>query len=123
VLQLRVFGSATNVGEIAARIREIPGSRHVTRSGDGSVGRPLVTVDLVDDAVDTELEHVRQMGLPSGDVILGRLDAIGRSVARPPLSSVVWADLLSQANLTRAPWLATSRSWPPRGSSPPSVYL
>jgi len=68
VLQLRVFGSSTQLGEIAARIREIPGSRHVIRSGDGSAGQALVTADLVDDAVDTALEQVQQLGVPSEDV-------------------------------------------------------
>jgi hypothetical protein len=43
------------------------------------------------------------MGVPSHEIILVRLDAIGRSVARDPLSSVVWADLLSQATLNTRP--------------------
>ena len=103
MLQLRVFGSSTDVGEIAARMGEIPGSRRVIRSGEGSVRQALVTADLVDDAADTALEQVRQMGVLSEDVILVRRDAIGKSVDRDPVSSVVWADLLSQANLNRRP--------------------
>ncbi len=99
MLQLHVFGSSTEVGEIAARIRETHGSRQATRSGDGSVGHALLTADLVDDPVDTALEQVRQMGVPSEDLILGRLDAIGRSVVRLPISTVVQADRPSQANL------------------------
>ena len=43
------------------------------------------------------------MGVPSEDVMLVRLDAIGRRVGQDPLSSVVWADLLSQANLNARP--------------------
>ena len=43
------------------------------------------------------------MGVLSEDVILVRRDAIGKSVDRDPVSSVVWADLLSQANLNTRP--------------------
>jgi hypothetical protein len=91
-VQLRVCGSSTAVGELAARIQRMPGSRHVIRSGDGSVGQALVTADLVDDAVDSSLECVRQMGVPSKGVMSVRLDAIGRSFARQPFP---WADLQS----------------------------
>jgi uncharacterized hydrophobic protein (TIGR00271 family) len=103
MLQLRVFGSSGDMGEIAARIREIPGSRHVIQSGDGAAGPALVTAELVDDAVDGALKQVRRMGVPAEDVILVRLDAIGGSLSRHPLASVVWADLVSQANLNARP--------------------
>ena len=52
MLQLRVFGAAPVVAELAARIQDIPGSRHVIRTG----GEPaVVTADLADDAVDRAL--------------------------------------------------------------------
>jgi hypothetical protein len=98
-LQLRVFGSSTDVREVAARSKRVLGSRRLIGSGDGSVGRALVTAERVGDPVDSWLEYIRQMRMPSEDVMSVRLDAIGRSVARAPLSSVVWPDLLSQTAL------------------------
>jgi uncharacterized hydrophobic protein (TIGR00271 family) len=104
VLQLRVFGASRQLADIAACLQEIPGSRHVVRTGDGADGNAFVTADLVDDAVDRALEQVRRMGVPSEDVVLVRLDTIGPAAAQRPLSSVVWADLLSQAGANARPF-------------------
>jgi len=103
MLQLRVFGTAPAIAEIAAGIRDIPGSRHVIRTGNGDGEPAVVTADLADDAVDRALEQVKRMGVPTDDVVLVRVDTIGPSVAQRPLASVVWADLLSQANANARP--------------------
>jgi uncharacterized hydrophobic protein (TIGR00271 family) len=104
VLQLRVFGSSAAMAVVAERLQEIPGSRHVICSGDGASGNAVVTADLVDDAVDRALEQVKRLGVPSEDFTLLRLDTIGPSAAQRPLASVVWADLLSQANVNARPF-------------------
>jgi uncharacterized hydrophobic protein (TIGR00271 family) len=103
VLQLRVFGGPRELEDVAERLGEIPGSRHVIRTGDGERGKALLTADLVDDAVDEALAHVNRLGLPADDVVLVRLDTIGPGVAQRPLASVVWADLLSQAGANARP--------------------
>ncbi|HEY2655159.1 MAG TPA: DUF389 domain-containing protein [Solirubrobacteraceae bacterium] len=103
MLQLRVFGAGPVVAELAARIQEIPGSRHVIRTGDGDGGLALVTADLADSAVDRALEHVKQMGVPADDVVVVRVDTIGPSAAQRPLASLVWADLVSQADANARP--------------------
>lgn len=104
MLQLRVFGTSSQMADVVERLEQIPGSRHVIQTGDGRLGRALVTADLVDDAVDRILEQVRQMGLPAEDVVLVRLDSIGPSVSQRPLASVVWVDLLSQAGANARPF-------------------
>jgi uncharacterized hydrophobic protein (TIGR00271 family) len=103
MLQLRAFGPATSIAELADGLERIPGSRHVVRTGDGRPGRALVTADLVDDAVDRALIQVNRLGLPAEDVVLVRLDTIGASAAQRPLASLVWADLLSQAGANARP--------------------
>jgi uncharacterized hydrophobic protein (TIGR00271 family) len=103
MLQLRVFGTAPVVAEIARRIQDIPGSRHVIRTGNGVDEPALMTADLADNAVDRAIEEVKRMGVPPEDVVLVRLDLIGPSVAQRPLASVVWADLVSQANANARP--------------------
>jgi uncharacterized hydrophobic protein (TIGR00271 family) len=103
MLQLRVFGTAPVVAEIAGRIQDIPGSRHVIRTGNGVDEPALMTADLADNAVDRAIEEVKRMGVPPEDVVLVRLDLIGPSVAQRPLASVVWADLVSQANANARP--------------------
>jgi uncharacterized hydrophobic protein (TIGR00271 family) len=104
VLQLRVFGSSQELADVARRLQDIPGSRHVMRVGDGNDGRALLTADLVDDAVDEALRQVNRLGLPADDVVLIRVDTIGPAAAQRPLASVVWADLLSQAGANARPF-------------------
>ncbi len=104
MLQLRVFGAAPAIADVAARLQGIPGARHVIRTGDRDGGQAVVMADLVDDAVDRALDQVNRMGLPADDIVLVRLDSIGQSLAQRPLASVVWADLLSQAGANASPF-------------------
>jgi uncharacterized hydrophobic protein (TIGR00271 family) len=89
--------------DVAKRLEEIPGSRHVIVTGGDASKTVLVTADLVDEAVDRALSHVKRLGFPPEDVVLLRLDSIGPSVAQPSFASVVWADLLSQAGVNARP--------------------
>jgi uncharacterized hydrophobic protein (TIGR00271 family) len=104
VLQLRVFGPPGLIADVANQVRTLPGARHVMLTRDGASGSALVTADLVDEAVDQALTHLRGLGLPSEDVVLLRLDSIGPAAAQRPLASVVWADLLSQAGQNARPF-------------------
>lgn len=104
MLQLRVFGHSPAIANVARRLEEIPGSRHVIRSGDGDAHEAVVTADLVDDAVDRALEQIKRLGVPAEDVTLVRLDSIDQTAAGRPLASVVWADLLSQAGRNARPF-------------------
>jgi uncharacterized hydrophobic protein (TIGR00271 family) len=103
VLQLRVFGPPSVIGGVAEELQNLPGARHVTLTTDGTAGKAVVTADLVDDAVDSALGRVGQLGLPPEDVIVLRLDTIGAAAAQRPLASIVWADLLSQAGVNARP--------------------
>lgn len=103
MLQLRVFGAAPAMADVADRLQAIQGSRHVIQTGNGDRGQAVVMADLVDEAVDRALEQVKRMGVPPEDVVLVRVDSIGPSVAQRPLASVVWADLLNQAGANARP--------------------
>lgn len=95
------------MADVAQCLHEIPGARHVIRTGDGDSGESgeaLVTADLVDDAVDRALQQVRRLGVPADDVILVREEAIGQAARQRPLATVVWADLLSQAGANARPF-------------------
>jgi uncharacterized hydrophobic protein (TIGR00271 family) len=104
VLQLRVFGASELIAELTNQLEGIDGARHVIVSGNGGAsGKALVTADLVDDAVDQAIERVKRLGLPSEDVMVLRIESIGAAAAQRPLSSVVWADMLSQAGANARP--------------------
>jgi uncharacterized hydrophobic protein (TIGR00271 family) len=103
LLQLRVFGAAPAMIEVADRLQELSGSRHVMRTLDGGSDRAVVTADLSNDAVDGALAQVRGLGVPREDIVVIRLDEIGPAIASRPLASVIWADLLSQAGANARP--------------------
>jgi hypothetical protein len=103
VIQLRVFGHSRVLDDVVRQLAMIEGARHVILTGDGAAGVALLTADLVEDAVDQAVALVKRAGLPSEDVVLVRLDAIGPAVAQRPLASVVWADLLNQAGANARP--------------------
>jgi uncharacterized hydrophobic protein (TIGR00271 family) len=104
MLQLRVFGPPPAMADVAGRLEDLPGSRHVIQIGDGGSGRAVVTADLVDDAVDTALDQVKRLGISTEDVTLVRLDSIGPDMAQSTLSNVIWSDLLSRAGTNSRPF-------------------
>jgi uncharacterized hydrophobic protein (TIGR00271 family) len=97
VLQLRVFGAAPLMTEVAERLSALPDARHITWTEARDRGdRALVTADLEPDAADPALEAVRGAGVPSADVELLRMESISPGHPRRG-ASLIWADLLGQA--------------------------
>jgi uncharacterized hydrophobic protein (TIGR00271 family) len=97
VLQLRVFGVAPLVAEVAERLAALPGARHITwTEARDRGGGALLTADLEPDAADPALEAVRKAGVPSAEVELLRLESISPGHPRRG-ASLIWADLLGQA--------------------------
>lgn len=103
MLQLRVFGTDATIERAARELEGLAGCRHVMRTTDGTTRSALVTADLTSDAADAALAGMRRLGIPNDDVDLLRLDSIGPSAASRPFTSVVWADLLSQAATNARP--------------------
>src|SRR5271166_6583343 len=98
MLQLRVFGDSPAMGDVAERLGALAGVRHVSTSG-GHDGNALVTADVSATSADAALEMVRAAGVPSEDISLLRLDAIGPASASDEPVALIWADLLGQARV------------------------
>jgi uncharacterized hydrophobic protein (TIGR00271 family) len=99
MLLLRVFGDSASMGEVAERLGAYPGARHVSVTDRGHDGNALVTADVAAAVADAALEMVRGLGIPTADISLLRLDAIGPAAAAEESVAVVWADLLGQARI------------------------
>jgi uncharacterized hydrophobic protein (TIGR00271 family) len=98
VLQLRVFGAAPAMTEVAERLSALAGARHITWTDvRDHAGAALVTADLHPDAVDPAMEAVRDLGVPAEDTALLRLESINPGTPRRKGVNLVWADLLGQA--------------------------
>jgi uncharacterized hydrophobic protein (TIGR00271 family) len=103
VLHLRVFGKVEVIVEVASCLREAQGSTHVVFTQDDMSEGALVTADLAADAVDPTLAQLERLGVSGEDVAVLQLDAIGPRLARQPLATVIWADLLGQAGANARP--------------------
>jgi uncharacterized hydrophobic protein (TIGR00271 family) len=99
MLHLRVFGGSSEMRDVAERLRDLPGARHVTVADTGGAGTALVTADLRSDAADTALDMVHDLGIPADDISLLRFDAIDPASAATESVALVWADLLGQARV------------------------
>ena len=98
MLQLRVFGAAPAMTEVADRLSALAGARHITWTDvRDRAGAACVTADLHADAVDPAMEAVRGLGVPAEDMALLRLESINPGSPRRKGVSLVWADLLGQA--------------------------
>jgi uncharacterized hydrophobic protein (TIGR00271 family) len=103
MLQLRVFGAAPSIAEVADRLDALPGSRHVLSTEDSRSGNAVVTADIRSDAADGALEALHRLGVAAEDIELLRLESIAADGARRPMAGVVWADLLDQAGANARP--------------------
>src|SRR5215831_18267108 len=99
MLQLRVFGGSSAVGEVAKRLGDMPGARHVSVVDGAREGSALVTADVGASVADGALQMVRAAGIPAEDISLLRLDAIGPAAGADEPVTLVWADLLGQARV------------------------
>ena len=99
MLQLRVFGESSAVGEVAKRLGDMPGARHVGVVDGARKGSALVTADVGASVADGALKMVRAAGIPAEDISLLRLDAIGPAAGADEPVTQVWADLLGQARI------------------------
>jgi hypothetical protein len=99
MLQLRVFGDSSTMGEVAERLGAVADARHISVTAGPRDGDALVTADVGAAAADGALEMVRGVGIPARDISLLRLDAIGRASAHDEQVALVWTDLLGQARV------------------------
>jgi uncharacterized hydrophobic protein (TIGR00271 family) len=99
MLQLRVFGESSAVGEVAKRLGDMPGARHVSVVDGVREGSALITADVGASVADGALQMVRAAGIPAEDISLLRLDAIGPAAGTDEPVTQVWADLLGQARV------------------------
>jgi uncharacterized hydrophobic protein (TIGR00271 family) len=98
VLQIRVYGTRSEMAEVETRLAALPGSRHVIRTPSDGTDATVVTAEVGGrGAADTALATVRRLGVGEDDVELLRIDTIGTATSENPLGNVVWADVLGQA--------------------------
>jgi uncharacterized hydrophobic protein (TIGR00271 family) len=92
--------------EVAARLHDLPGLRHLVRSGNGDTTTTLVSADLDDEAADHALRVLQALEIPARDIVLIRMDSVGPEAGARALSTVIWTDLLGRSRENARPFAA-----------------
>src|SRR5262249_32514801 len=106
MLQLRVYGDPSTMTVAAARLRALPGTRHVSLVETAPDASALVTADVRADAADQALATLDELDVAADDIALVRLDTIapGIGTGSSEITAVIWADVLGRARVqARAP--------------------
>jgi uncharacterized hydrophobic protein (TIGR00271 family) len=102
MLQLRVFGPTTTLGEVASELRRQGYVRHLVLSPSDTADRGLLTADIEPDFADQVLSTAEAAGVPPVDATVLRLEEITPPRGRPA-ASLVWADMMGQARRNARP--------------------
>ncbi len=97
MLQLRVHGQRAAMGEVADRIGELAGVRHLAVTDAWHDGEAALTADIAADRADRVLRVLAELGVPSSEIALVHLDRLGSTPDPSDSLGVVWADVLGQA--------------------------
>ena len=106
MLQLRVFGVGDTMTQVAARLDELSGLRHLVHIGNGDSRTTQVSADLDDEAADNVLQVLDLLEVPSQDIVLIRVDSVGPEAGARALSTVIWTDLLGRSRENARPFAA-----------------
>ena len=112
MLQLRVFGNSSPVGEVAKRLGALPGARHVSVVPGELGGGALLTADVRASAADGALEIARGVGIAPEDISLLEVIEAVDGPLNPSIPSSEGLPTESQSKLREAleQVTATSRS-------------
>jgi uncharacterized hydrophobic protein (TIGR00271 family) len=102
MMNLEVFGASEKMQTVAELIDGIEGVSHVRIVDAQRAGHSLVVASVRPRVVDALLEKLRGTGVPDADILLARVEVMGRSGARPG-TSLVWEDMLGVAWINARP--------------------
>jgi uncharacterized hydrophobic protein (TIGR00271 family) len=98
VYELRAYGEAAAMAAVCADLAGLAGVKHVSVDDSGSA-TVRVTADVRTEAADEALAILERLGVPPGDVVLTRLDAVSTVPDEQEPAALVWADVLGQARI------------------------
>jgi uncharacterized hydrophobic protein (TIGR00271 family) len=97
MITLEVFGAASEMDAVAARLQELGGVSRVRIEPAVRDHHALVLASVSHDAADQILEELRALSVPRQDVTLARVEELGGGVADGARGSLVWADVVGLA--------------------------
>jgi uncharacterized hydrophobic protein (TIGR00271 family) len=103
MLFLRVYATATTLGDVAQELEEHGSARHVILAKGVREGHALLTAEVYPESADPVLEFLVSRGVAEEDIALARLDEIAPVGSAHPATSLIWADVLGQARRNARP--------------------
>jgi len=103
VIEIEIFGRSGPMGSVAQMLDRTEGVSRVRLVAATREGHAVVSAGVHAGAVDGLVEALRALDVPEDDVVLTRVDTVGRAASGQVESSVVWEDLFGIARLFSRP--------------------
>jgi uncharacterized hydrophobic protein (TIGR00271 family) len=99
MFHLRAYGSSRELADAGAQLERSGVARHVSVAPAVLDGHSVLTAEVRPESADEVLGFMHERGVTPDDVALARVEEIGRPARLRGGASLIWADVLGQANL------------------------
>jgi hypothetical protein len=96
-MQLRVYGQTDALTALGNELEHEGTARHLAVAGGLRARSAVLTGEVAPAAADAVLRHVAGTGIAERDIVLTRTDDIASPGAGGASASLIWADVLGQA--------------------------
>lgn len=103
MLHLRVYGHAEALTEVGEGLEDRGVARNVALAQGVRAGHVLLTAEVNPGSADAALAFLSGSGVTAEDIALARLDEITPVAGDHPVTSLIWADVLTQARANARP--------------------
>ena len=100
---LRVYGRSDQLADVGSVLERQGSATHASLAPGVRSGQALLTADIDGSRADAVLALLRSRGVAQEDITLSRVDDVAPVAAGHPAASLIWADVLGQANRNARP--------------------
>jgi uncharacterized hydrophobic protein (TIGR00271 family) len=103
MFHLRAYGTSRDMADAGAQLERSGVARHVSVATAVLDGHSVLTAEVPPEFADDVLGFMHDRGVTPDDVALARVEEIGRSPRARTGASLIWADVVGQANVNARP--------------------
>jgi uncharacterized hydrophobic protein (TIGR00271 family) len=103
MFHLRAYGTSREMADAGAQLERTGVARHVAVAPAVLEGHSVLTAEVSPESADEVLGFMHDRGVTPDDVALARVEEIGRGPRPGTGASLIWADVVGQANVNARP--------------------
>ena len=103
MFHLRAYGTSREMADAGAQLESSGVAHHVSVAPAVLEGHSVLTAEVPPESADDVLGFMHDRGVTPDDVALARVEEIGRSPRTGTGASLIWADVVGQANVNARP--------------------